>query len=88
MVQCGQPSAVIELDSGAQVVVRVAAFDGAGRVGPRSDASSPLRLCPGDFDGDEVIETTDVDSAKSCLFKPAKDYCAGGGHGRRTAPSR
>ena len=73
-----QPSAVIELDSCAQVVVRVAAFDFAGRVGPRSNASPPLRLCPGDFDGDEVIETSDLNSAKSCLFKPATGHCAGG----------
>jgi hypothetical protein len=73
-----QPSAVIELDSGAQVVVRVAAYDGAGRVGPRSDASSPLRLCPGDFDGNETIETADVSKARNCLFKVASGHCAGG----------
>jgi hypothetical protein len=73
----GLPSAVIELDSGAEVVVRVAAYDGAGRIGPRSDASSPLRLCPGDFDGNETIETTDVDEARSCVYKPAIGHCAG-----------
>jgi hypothetical protein len=73
-----QPSAVIQLDSGAQVIVRVAAYDGAGRVGPRSDASSPLRLCPGDFEGNEVIDTSDVNTAKTCLFKPAQNKCAGG----------
>src|SRR5262245_12792354 len=52
----GLPSAVIELDSGAQVVVRVAAYDSAGRIGPFSDASPRLRLCPGDFDGNQTIE--------------------------------
>jgi hypothetical protein len=72
-----QPSAVIQLDSGAEVIVRVAAFDVAGRVGPRSDASPPLRLCPGDFDGNETIETADVNKAKSCLFKPATGNCSG-----------
>ena len=72
----GQNNAVIELDSGARVVVRVVAFDGAGRIGPPSDASSPLRLCPGDFDGDELIETTDVTQARSCALKPAVGQCA------------
>jgi hypothetical protein len=72
----GQNNTVIELDSGARVVVRVVAFDGAGRIGPPSDASSPLRLCPGDFDGDEVIEFTDVNQARSCLLQPAVGQCA------------
>ena len=72
-----QPNAVIEVDSGASVILRVAAFDAGGRSGPRSDSSSPLRLCPGDFDGDEIIDATDVTSARSCMFRSANDACSG-----------
>jgi hypothetical protein len=73
-----QPNAVIQLESGAEVILRVAAFDSAGRVGPHSNASPPLRLCPGDFDGDQEIETSDQNKARTCLFKPAQNSCAGG----------
>jgi hypothetical protein len=72
------PDTVIQLESGAEVVVRVAAYDVTGRMGPHSDASSPLRLCPGDFDGDEWIEQSDLDTAKSCVLQPAQGKCAGG----------
>jgi len=73
-----QPNAVIEVDSAASVILRVAAFDASGRSGPRSDSSSPLRLCPGDFDGDEIIDATDVTSARTCVFHAATDACSGG----------
>jgi hypothetical protein len=72
-----QPRAVISMNSAASVTVVVAAFDAAGRLGPRSNASPPLRLCPGDFDGDELIETSDVNSARSCVLKAATGACAG-----------
>lgn len=72
-----QPSAEIQVESGASLVVSVAAFDAAGRQGPRSDATPPLRLCPGDFDGDELIEATDVNRAQGCLLQAAVGTCAG-----------
>ena len=70
------PSALIWIESGAELVVRVAAFDTVGREGPRSDASPPLRLCPGDFDGDEIIENEDRNRALGCLQQPATGACA------------
>jgi hypothetical protein len=71
------PSAWILVESGAEVVLRVAAFNTNGQEGPRSDASPPLRLCPGDFDGDELVAPADVSRALSCLGKPATGACAG-----------
>ncbi len=71
-----QPNAVVLVESGAEVVVSVAAFDAAGRVGPRSNPSPPLRLCPGDFDGDEEVEQTDMNRAIGCFQKPATGACA------------
>jgi hypothetical protein len=70
------PSAVILLDTGAEVVMRVAAYDSSGREGPLSDPSEPLRLCPGDFDGDETVEQTDMNRALACYLKPGTGTCA------------
>jgi hypothetical protein len=70
------PSALIWIESGAELVVRVAAFDTVGSEGPRSDASPPLRLCPGDFDGDEIIGYEDRNRALSCVYQPATGACA------------
>jgi len=72
-----QPNAVIQVDSGDLVVVSVAAYDALGRLGPRSDDSPSLRLCPGDFDGDEVIESTDVNRVRGCINHAATSACAG-----------
>jgi hypothetical protein len=71
------PSAALDVDSNAYVTVRVAAFDSAGREGPRSDASQPVRLCPGDFDGDEVLGMMDWADAQSCFGSAATGFCAG-----------
>jgi len=71
-----QPRAVILLHSAAPVTVAVAAFDAAGHTGPRSDSSPPLRLCPGDFDGDEIIEFSDLKSAYACILQAATGACA------------
>lgn len=70
------PSALIWIESGAELVVRVAGFDTVGREGPRSDASPPLRLCPGDFDGDQLIGSTDINRALDCFQQPATGACA------------
>lgn len=70
------PFAWILVESGAELVVRVAAFKSNGQEGPRSDPSPPLRLCPGDFDGDEVVEQSDVNRAIGCVGKPATGACA------------
>jgi hypothetical protein len=71
------PSATILVESGAELVVRVAAFDFTGREGPASAPSPPLRLCPGDFDADEIIGQEDVSQALGCFQKPATGTCAG-----------
>jgi len=71
------PHAVILLETGAEVVVRVAAYDSAGREGAISDPSPPLRLCPGDFDGDETVEQTDLNRALACYQKAGTGVCAG-----------
>ena len=72
-----QPSVMVEVESGAEVVISVEAFDAYGRRGPRSDPSPPLRLCPGDFDGDELIESADLSFARSCVLQEAAGACAG-----------
>jgi hypothetical protein len=71
-----EPSAWIEFESGASVQVSVAAFDAAGRLGPRSDASAPLRLCPGDFNGNERIENADVLAGYHCFGRASAGDCA------------
>jgi len=71
------PSASIDVESDAYVSVRVAAYDGAGHLGPLSDPSPLVRLCPGDFDGDELIGGADWVDARSCFGKPAEGFCAG-----------
>jgi hypothetical protein len=71
------PIVMIEVDSNEFVSVRVAAYDSTGREGPRSDASEPVRLCPGDFDGDEVLGVMDFADAQSCFGQPASGFCAG-----------
>ena len=73
-----QPNAVIEVDSGASLTVRVAAYDVTGSAGPVSDTSAPLRLCPGDFDGDELIGTADWEDLLSCFGQQAAGACAAG----------
>jgi hypothetical protein len=73
-----QPSAAITIDSGESLVVSVAAFDMIGQMGPRSDHSAPLRLCPGDFDGDRVVGSADWGRVRGCLGQEAEDACAAG----------
>jgi hypothetical protein len=68
---------VIEVASGASLIVRVAAIDATVRPGPRSDPSQPLRLCPGDFAGDEVIDLGDIRRSYDCLLQAATGACAG-----------
>ena len=75
-----EPSAVIEVETGAEVVVSVEAFDAYGRRGPRSDPSPALRFCPGDFDGDELIEATDLTLAQSCILQARNRHVRGRGH--------
>ena len=70
-------SADIVVDSGVYFTVRVAAYDATGRVGPFSDPASELRLCPGDFDGDEVVGLADYFDARTCLGLPGTGFCAG-----------
>jgi hypothetical protein len=70
------PSATLSVESSASLRVGVAAYDSAGRLGPRSDASVPLRLCPGDFDGDQIIGIMDWMAARSCLGQPGQGFCA------------
>lgn len=72
-----EPSASIEVESGVYVTVRVAAYDAAGRFGPLSEAASLVRLCPGDFDGDEVTGYDDVTDARSCFGATVEGFCAG-----------
>jgi hypothetical protein len=72
-----QPNASISLDAGSSLVMSVAAYDTSGQVGPRSGRSAPLRLCPGDFDGDEVLETSDQNEVRACLLQKATGDCAG-----------
>jgi len=72
-----QTSAVIEVDSSASLIVSVAAFDSTGTLGPRSDASAPLRLCPGDFDGDQILGGGDLNRVLSCIGRPAEGGCVG-----------
>jgi hypothetical protein len=72
-----QPRALIQVDSGASLIVRVAAIDAAGRSGPRSDPSQSLRLCPGDFDGDEVVALSDIRRSHLCVLQAATGPCAG-----------
>jgi hypothetical protein len=71
------PSAVVEVESSDFITISVAAYDSAGRLGPRSDASTPLRLCPGDFDGDEVVGAEDWVDAQSCFGMASAGFCAG-----------
>ena len=71
------PAAVLEVDANAYVTIRVAAYDSAGREGPRSDASEPVRLCPGDFDGDETLGLMDWGDVQSCFGQAATGFCAG-----------
>ena len=71
------PSASIDVESGVYVSVRVAAFDGDGLLGPISDPAPLVRLCPGDFDGDEVIWPSDVADARACFGSSAEGFCAG-----------
>jgi len=72
-----QTNVAIEVDSGASLRVSVAAFDVVGNVGPRSDVSAPVRLCPGDFDGDEVIRTGDANRVSACINQAAAGACNG-----------
>jgi hypothetical protein len=74
----GEPSAVIEMASSTTVQVSVAAFDAAGELGPRSDISLPLQLCPGDFDGDGWITDTDIARGLACYGMAAWDACTAG----------
>ena len=71
------PSASIDVESGAYISVRVAAYDGAGRFGPFSDPAPLVRLCPGDFDGNEVIGFSDMTDARACFGSPVQGFCAG-----------
>jgi hypothetical protein len=71
------PSADVLVASGVYVSVRVAAYDSAGRLGPLSDPAPLVRLCPGDFDGNEVIGMSDVTNARACFGSPADGFCAG-----------
>src|SRR5262245_32162400 len=72
------PSAEIAVESNEFVTISVAAYDSAGRMGPRSSVSAAVRLCPGDFDGDEVIGGSDWSDAQSCFGLAATGFCAGG----------
>jgi hypothetical protein len=74
----GAPSAVIQVTSGAALSVSTAAFDSQGRMGPRSAASAPIRLCPGDFDGDQLIGLFDISQTQACLNQVATGSCAAG----------
>jgi len=71
------PSADLLVASGAYVSVRVAAYDGAGLLGPFSDPAPLVRLCPGDFDGNEMIGISDLLDARSCFGQPGVGFCAG-----------
>ena len=71
------PSVMLEVDSGAWLVVTVAAFDSAGSLGPPSERSPGLRLCPGDWDADEFLGMTDLGRERSCFGLLALDQCAG-----------
>ena len=71
------PSATLSVESGAFVRVSVAAYDSAGRLGPPSAASDPVRLCPGDFDGDGIVGPADLSDARSCVGQAAEGFCAG-----------
>lgn len=73
-----QPNALIEVDSGASLTVRVAAYDVTGSTGTVSDTSAPLRLCPGDFNGDEIIGLSDLGRLESCYGQQAAGACAAG----------
>jgi len=72
-----EPTAALEVESDAFVTVRVAAYDASGNLGPRSEPSEPVRLCPGDFDGDEVLGMKDWADAQSCMGTAATGFCAG-----------
>jgi hypothetical protein len=74
----GAPSAVIQVTSGASLSVSTAAYDAQGRMGPRSAASAPIRLCPGDFDGDQMIGLFDVGQSQACLNQVATGSCSAG----------
>jgi hypothetical protein len=63
--------------SSTYVSVRAAAYDSAGRVGPASEVSYPIRLCPGDFNGDEIRGLYDSKQMQSCYGKAAVGLCAG-----------
>ncbi len=71
------PAVTLNIESSASLSVRVAAYDSAGRLGPASATSDPLRLCPGDFDGNGTVEITDWFVARSCFGQVAQGYCAG-----------
>jgi hypothetical protein len=71
------PKVVLPVKSSTYVSVRVAAYDSAGNVGPASEVSYPIRLCPGDFNGDEIRGLYDSKKMQSCYGKAAVGLCAG-----------
>jgi len=68
---------VVGVEANERITLRIAAYDSSGNLGPLSDASAPLRLCPGDFDGDEVVGTQDWLDARNCIGKWGIGICAG-----------
>ncbi len=71
------PGATLPVESSTRITIRVAAFDSGGRLGPISEPSYPVRLCPGDFDGDEITGLTDWTKVRSCLGQTGTGFCAG-----------
>lgn len=70
-------SAIVGVESGDSITIRVAALGLGGSVGPLSDPSTPVRLCPGDFDGDEVWGPEDWEDTRSCFGQAGSGFCAG-----------
>jgi hypothetical protein len=71
------PEVILAVKSSTYVSVRVAAYDSAGNVGPASENSYPIRLCPGDFNGNEIRGFSDWNKMQTCLGEAAVDLCAG-----------
>jgi hypothetical protein len=71
------PNVDLAVKSSTYVSVRVAAYDSAGSIGPASEVSYPIRLCPGDFNGDEIRTLSDSNRMQSCYGKGAVGFCAG-----------
>jgi hypothetical protein len=72
------PSAAVLFPSSVDVTLRVAAYEFGGHLGPLSDASEPKHLCPGDFNGDDIIGISDAGALAACFGGSAWYFCSGG----------